>query len=47
MKKFYTDPEAEILLIDASVLTEEFDESDELKNYGDGDGDDVGNLLKP
>ena len=43
MKKYYKDPEAEILLIDASITT--FDESGELDNFGKGDGDDIGDLI--
>ena len=43
MKKFYKDPEAEILLINASITT--LTDSGELDNYDDGDGDDIGDLI--
>ncbi|MBP5772894.1 MAG: hypothetical protein J6W35_02365 [Eubacterium sp.] len=43
MKKFYKDPEAEILLIDASITT--LNDSGELDNWDDGDGDDIGDLI--
>lgn len=43
MKKFYKDPEAEILLINASITT--LKDSGELNNYDDGDGDDIGDLI--
>lgn len=43
MKKFYKDPEAEILLINASITT--FKDSGELDNYDDGDGDDIDDLI--
>ncbi len=42
MKKFYKDPEAEILLINASITT--LTDSGELDNYDNGDGDDIGDL---
>lgn len=43
MKKFYKDPEAEILLIDASITT--LNDSGDLDNWDDGDGDDIGDLI--
>ena len=43
MKKFYKDPEAEILLINASITT--LKDSGELDNYDDGDGDKIGDLI--
>ena len=43
MKKFYKDPEAEILLINASITT--LTDSGELDNYDNGDGDDIGSLI--
>ncbi len=43
MKKFYNDPEAEILLINASITT--LKDSGELDNYDDGDGDDINDLI--
>ena len=43
MKKFYKDPEAEILLINASITT--LKDSGELDNYDNGDGDDIGDLI--
>ncbi len=42
MKKFYKDPEAEILLINASITT--LKDSGELDNYDNGDGDDIDDL---
>ena len=42
MKKFYKDPEAEILLINASTT---LTDSGELDNYDNGDGDDIGDLI--
>ena len=44
MKKFYKDPEAEILVIDASVATG-LNDSGELDDFGKGDGDDIGSLI--
>ena len=43
MKKFYKDPEAEILLINASITT--LTDSGELDNYDNGDGDDIDDLI--
>ena len=43
MKKFYKDPEAEILLIDASITT--LNDSGELDDFNKGDGDDIGSLI--
>ena len=43
MKKFYKDPEAEILLINASITT--LTDSGELDNYDNGDGDNIGDLI--
>jgi hypothetical protein len=43
MKKFYKDPEAEILLIDASITT--LKDSGELDDFKDGDGDDINDLI--
>ena len=43
MKKFYNDPEAEILIIEASIKT--ITVSDELDNYDNGDGDDINDLI--
>lgn len=43
MKKFYKDPEAEILLINASITT--LKDSGELDNYDNGDGDNIGDLI--
>ncbi|MBR2190465.1 MAG: hypothetical protein IJ883_02330 [Eubacterium sp.] len=43
MKKFYKDPEAEILLIDASITT--LNNSGELDDFKDGDGDDINDLI--
>ncbi len=43
MKKFYKDPEAEILMIDASIAT--LNNSGELDGFDKGDGDDIGNLI--
>ena len=45
MKKFYKDPEAEILLINASITT--LTDSGELDNYDNGDGDQIGDLVNP
>ncbi len=42
MKK-YKDPMAELLEIDASILT--LTDSGELDNFDDGDGDDINDLL--
>ncbi len=42
MKKFYKDPEAEILLINASITT--LTDSGELDNYDNGEGIDIGDL---
>ena len=47
MKKFYKDPEAEILLIDASIATEDFSESGELDDFNKGDGEGIGGLINP
>ena len=41
-EKVYKDPEAEILLINASITT--LKDSGELDNYDNGDGDDIGDL---
>lgn len=43
MKKFYKDPEAEVLMIDASITT--LKNSGELDDFGKGDGDDIGELI--
>ncbi len=45
MKKFYKDPEAEILILEASVST--YIKSGELDgdNFDNGDGEDIGSLL--
>lgn len=43
MKKFYKDPEAEILLINASITT--LTDSGELDDYDNGDGDDIDDLI--
>ena len=42
MKKFYKDPEAEVLMIDASITT--LKNSGELDDFNKGDGDDIGDL---
>lgn len=43
MKKIYNDPEAEILILEASVST--YTKSSELDDFDKGDGDDIGGLL--
>ena len=45
MKKFYKDPEAEILILEASVST--YTKSGEMNgdNFDDSDSDDIGSLL--
>lgn len=45
MKKIYKEPEAEILLINASITT--LTDSGELDNYDNGDGDQIGDLVNP
>lgn len=46
MKKFYKDPEAEVIEMEASmtVFTVLSPQDETLENFDDGDGDDIGNL---
>lgn len=46
MKKFYKDPEAEVIEMEASmtVFTVLSPQNETLEDFDDGDGDDVGNL---
>lgn len=44
MRKFYEDPEIEVIELDALIATE-YSKSDELGDYTRGDGEGVGGLL--
>lgn len=43
MRKFYEDPDVEVIEFDALIAT--LNNSGELDDFGDGDGDDIGDLL--
>ena len=44
MKKFYAEPEAEVIEIDSSVAIFTLSVKEEITGFNDGDGDDINNL---
>ena len=44
MKKFYAEPEAEVIEIDSSVAIFTLSVKEEITGFNDGDGDDIDDL---
>ena len=45
MKKFYENPEMELIEITDIIATGDFNDSGDLDDFGKGDGDDIGSLI--